>query len=833
LTILDLSSNHLSGIPTALSQLTSLLVLDLDSNRFSGTLPEFLASLTQLNELNVRSNSFDGTLPMAFCNMSTNVIALGNEFTCSSSCSAISLGSCVNPTPQPTSPNADANDGFGAGSVSALVVSLFVVVVAVGFLIYRYRQFETNFKDLPLHKLLYRKMCITLASVTENEHTLMSCDTAGRTILEAIFDAGRLDLVSEDAIYFLVEKSLVHHQHQNIESAGSADVGQLNIWAALVQQSDDMSFAVMTKIVSLMEARVDVLAYGTDRIGRRCLDIASLRMKEELLKCLYFLRRFELNSGAAEHKSATSMVIVATDHQSKLPSSKVALKFMKNRDQYLTETPVRRKAQFHEDFVVNVLDQFDGINDLYFLKACQKRGFAEYPFCIVMPFAETSLESVILHRNITGNDWSFIKNITRTLCNALVHVHSKCLMHGDLKPNNIVLADNAVRLIDFDASSSYGEESTDYAGAKYSSGYLPPEMFAVNVSGETCVKRWTRDDDDDDGHIGLGVGGYELIRPSPALDMWSVGVILYQLSTGYQLFPTSVEGHCDYQDHRRISEWSPALKEAKLLKVKDRFARNLLSLLLCKDPAMRLTAERVLTHPFLSGLHPHRLQGEEAEFDVFLSYRVASDAVYAELMYNILTTLELKVWWDKKSLIPGQSWEEGFCSGLSSSSCFVCLLSNNGMFNASRSQHNITKFQSDSSCDNVVLEWRLALDLQARNMIHGIFPVMIADKDDGRAILAGGCHPNQQPVPDCVVQSVEHKLGDYLEKQGLGSPLLAEMTVKEIVGRICEFQGGILKGDVDKVLPGICEAIRQMVIATKTNQVAAPSGFQLDPIETS
>jgi hypothetical protein len=72
-------------------------------------------------------------------------------------------------------------------------------------------------------------------------------------------------------------------------------------------------------------------------------------------------------------------------------------------------------------------------------------------------------------------------------------------------------------------------------------------------------------------------------------------------------------------------------------------------------------------------------------------------------------------------------------------------------------------------------------------MIHGIFLVMIADKDDG-AVLAGGCHPNQQPVPDCVVQSVEHKLGDYLENQGLGSPLLAEMTVKGIVGRIASFR---------------------------------------------
>ena len=51
----------------------------------------------------------------------------------------------------------------------------------------------------------------------------------------------------------------------------------------------------------------------------------------------------------------------------------------------------------------------------------------------------------------------------------------------------------------------------------------------------------------------------------------------------------------------------------------------------------------VLDHPFLSGKNPTRLSGNDALFDLFLSYRVAADAKFVEMFYDILTKLGLKV----------------------------------------------------------------------------------------------------------------------------------------------------------------------------------------------
>jgi serine/threonine protein kinase len=632
-----------------------------------------------------------------------------------------------------------------------------------------------------------------------------------------------------------------------VEDGTLLEGGRINVWASLVQQNDDMCFTAMKKILARFESYVPALANGRDRLGRRCLDIASIRIKEELLKCMYFMRRFELVPGPPEHKSETSMVIIATDHGDdnispdpqlnfRRPTNptvsakiipfpiveavethrKVVLKFMKNRCQYMSEVTVRKNARLEDAFVINILDHFGGSSNVDFKKACQKRGYSDYAFCLVMPLADITLHRVIFQRNIAGKDWDAVRHILKTLCNSLVHIHSKFTVHGDLKPNNMVLIENPIRLIDFDASSYFGDGSTDYAGAKYSTGYLPPELF---FDEGNAVKAWFRDEGfrgnqpEVNQTIDIQVVGYDLVRPCPAHDMWAVGVILYLLCTGYELFATSVEGHCGRMDQRHIFEWTSAVKDAKLSNVDQRYARNLLSLLLSKDPTLRPTAERVLTHPFMSGRRSARLQGESPKFDVFLSYRVAADWMYVELMYNILTAMELNVWWDKVSLLPGQPWEEGFCSGLVNSACFVCLLSNNGIFNSVRPENNITKLQSDSRCDNVVLEWRLALELRARGMIEGIFPVMIGNKEtmpDGKIMLAGECYPSQQLLPECSVNSIEKKLRDHLDKQGLGSPLHYSMTIKEIVHAITACQGGFLKGDCDIVLPNICESILKM-----------------------
>ena len=79
--------------------------------------------------------------------------------------------------------------------------------------------------------------------------------------------------------------------------------------------------------------------------------------------------------------------------------------------------------------------------------------------------------------------------------------------------------------------------------------------------------------------------------------------------------------------------------------------------MLTRDPSKRPHMSQVLAHPFLSGKKATRLLGETAEFDVFLSYRKQSDENHAQLLYTKLTDAGLKVWWDKKSLLPGVPWQ--------------------------------------------------------------------------------------------------------------------------------------------------------------------------------
>ena len=116
-----------------------------------------------------------------------------------------------------------------------------------------------------------------------------------------------------------------------------------------------------------------------------------------------------------------------------------------------------------------------------------------------------------------------------------------------------------------------------------------------------------------------------LLPASPSYDLWSLGVLFFELCTGEPLFLADEEGNIDEDDLMLLRSWSNELKMKKLAKVKDPVARHLLSQLLTKDPTKRPSAKRVLTHPFITGKKAffQRLTGESAEYDVFLSYRVA------------------------------------------------------------------------------------------------------------------------------------------------------------------------------------------------------------------
>mmetsp|Transcript_19108 Transcript_19108/g.26270 ORF Transcript_19108/g.26270 Transcript_19108/m.26270 type:complete len:264 (-) Transcript_19108:332-1123(-) len=207
--------------------------------------------------------------------------------------------------------------------------------------------------------------------------------------------------------------------------------------------------------------------------------------------------------------------------------------------------------------------------------------------------------------------------------------------------------------------------------------------------------------------------------------------------------------------------------------------------------------------------------GEVAEFDVFLSYRVQSDVKHAEILYDKLTSAGLKVWWDKKSLMPGVPWKQGFCDGMVKSLVFLPLLSREAINSSSVEKQNFSLLSRSSQCDNVLLEHRLALELMERGIIMNIYPVLIGDLvDDAHGgsysdYFASGCHP--QLTNAVIVESVEHALQDQLNRLCFGTPLLDEQTVPVVLDSILKNQGCLVDGPQESAFDSVMNDVILMV----------------------
>ena len=261
------------------------------------------------------------------------------------------------------------------------------------------------------------------------------------------------------------------------------------------------------------------------------------------------------------------------------------------------------------------------------------------------------------------------------------------------------------------------------------------------------------------------------------------------------------------------------MKADKLAHVPDQLARNLLSQMLHKEPLQRPSLSRVLAHPFLSGKKVARLVGENPKYDVFLSYRVASDSQHVEKLYELLTAQGFKVYWDKLCLKPGVDWEQGFCEGLVSSRAFVPLLSRDAINHPDIAWQNFSKLTADSRCDNVFLEHRLAVELQGLGLIEKLFPIFIGNLDATTSeysdYFKSGCHPS---LPEVMVKSVEEKLRHHMESQALGTPIVPDRTVASVVGAVAACQGAFIVGPADATFAAAAASIAKMLTDVPVTQ---------------
>jgi serine/threonine protein kinase len=169
-------------------------------------------------------------------------------------------------------------------------------------------------------------------------------------------------------------------------------------------------------------------------------------------------------------------------------------------------------------------------------------------------------------------DESECAKITFDIAKSLKHLHSKLVIHRDLKPENVLFQNGILKLTDF------GSASAAYKKKKYLNNI-------ANVSMKTMIG--TPFYVAPEVVIGNGYGNQ--------VDLWSLGVIIYQMLCGYHPFDTNKGINYLYQQIKQCN-----LKfDNNLWKDVSNDAKDLVTKLLVKDPKKRITADQLLKHPWI------------------------------------------------------------------------------------------------------------------------------------------------------------------------------------------------------------------------------------------
>ncbi|KAF0718233.1 Aste57867_1802 [Aphanomyces stellatus] len=293
----------------------------------------------------------------------------------------------------------------------------------------------------------------------------------------------------------------------------------------------------------------------------------------------------------------------------------VAMKFMRNCDEYIREIDMRQG--WNSQSVVELLpmaptEEFE--SQVCHLKLHANLNVAEYPHVLVMPLADRSLEDIYLKERPNDNH---IRNMLQEIAVLLQQLHENSIIHGDLKKLNVLRVHSHMRLIDMDGASKAGQ----YFGLKFSSGNLPPELFhklkdekekeihlqywhsivgsntelweKVKPRNNWVVKTFHLSKDPQN------ILPYEPVIATPALDMWAFGVMMYQLYSGVELIPTDRNQDVDESGIERAATWTKDDLSTRIQnKVSNPLVRDLLMKLLAIEPNDRISAKAMLSHEY-------------------------------------------------------------------------------------------------------------------------------------------------------------------------------------------------------------------------------------------
>ena len=163
-------------------------------------------------------------------------------------------------------------------------------------------------------------------------------------------------------------------------------------------------------------------------------------------------------------------------------------------------------------------------------------------------------------------------------------------------------------------------------------------------------------------------------------------------------------------------------------------------------------------------------------FDVINSYAVGSKGRRPD------------VFLDRHRLEEGRRFDFDFMTAMTNSTVVVPLVSWDALQRMLKVQPNTP----DRACDNVLLEWCLAMELLEQHRLKCVLPIMVG-KIEGGVISNLFASGEKERLPHITCDPEIKKVREYLEKMGWReSARLKTMTVKGVVDSICSCLGIML-----------------------------------------
>ena len=450
-------------------------------------------------------------------------------------------------------------------------------------------------------------------------------------------------------------------------------------------------------IPSIPVARVLVQNHDARGLARVLVDGRNARavgMDSPVVEVLqYFLdlgttlERYEVDTGRPVHRSKTAKVVTAVDRDASCDGMKLAIKWMSNFDEFEREIACRDQLSrsFHftalsgsEEFADMTGPSEEGVvvevvgwhtppagSDFHLagpkLRTAETSIEDEYPYVLVMKLGGESLHHVVASQRIAGVNVSKVQQYLRCLVTKVRRLHDGGLIHCDLKPRNLLCNESdELILCDLDAASPLGAPLSQHL--KSSTAYYSPE--AARMAEASKLQH---------------AHPVELLYAEPSIDVWSIGVIAFELCSGRNLFPQDIsnDNMVDPRDARRICLWN-GISDAELEMVLPlelggnvrQSAKHLIRSCLQGDRASRPSLEELAKHPFLNGLE-HDLSSESSEhcpiskltrqrseyvvkipdsirmrYHVFISHSQVEASGDVGTLFHVLATLGLHCWRD-------------------------------------------------------------------------------------------------------------------------------------------------------------------------------------------